>query len=302
MSDAALIGVDWGTSSLRAFLIGADGDILDRREGPYGILTVEDGGFDVVLAAEIAGWLQTGRVPVLLSGMIGSRQGWREAPYLDTPAGIADLAAALTPAAFDASDVRIVPGLKAANGRIQDVMRGEEVQVLGAMAQRGVDAGHFVLPGTHSKWVRAGGGRVTDFATYMTGEVYAALRGHTILARLMPKDDAPVGEAFGEGVRDGARAGAPGALLNRLFGVRTAGLFNRFPASALSSYLSGLLIGAEMADRSDTGSHTLHIIASAALAERYCAAAAVLGIAAVVVPAGCVAAGYLAIARVAGLI
>ena len=105
-----LIGVDWGTSNFRAFLLDAAGAILDRRSGPHGILTVADGDFAQVLAAQIGDWLGDGRLPILMSGMIGSRQGWVEAPYVATPAGIGDLAAALARVPFDAAEVRIVPG------------------------------------------------------------------------------------------------------------------------------------------------------------------------------------------------
>jgi 2-dehydro-3-deoxygalactonokinase len=233
--------------------------------------------------------------------MIGSRQGWLEAPYVDTPAGAADLAAALVRIPFDLADVRIAAGVKTNAGAMADVMRGEETQVLGALARLGLSDGRFVLPGTHSKWVTVEGGRVTGFATYMTGEVYSALRTHTILARLMQEGKARA-EAFDEGVRDGAKAGAPGALLNRLFWVRTAGLFDRFRAADLPDYLSGMLIGAEVADQRDKSAAPVHIIASDALAERYRAAAAALGIAAEAIPADCVAAGHMAIARLAGMV
>jgi 2-dehydro-3-deoxygalactonokinase len=282
-------------------LLDGAGGILERRDGPHGILTIEDGGFARLLASQIGDWLAAAAVPVLMSGMIGSRQGWVEAPYLDTPAGIVDLAAALVPVPFDAAAVRIVGGVKTASDAMQDVMRGEEMQVLGAMTRLGIDTGRFVLPGTHSKWVLAADGRVTGLATYMTGEVYSALRAHTILGRLMQAGGASR-EAFDEGVYDGARAGTPGALLNRLFGVRTAGLFNRFPAAALPDYLSGLLIGAEIADQRGKDARPVHIVASDALAKRYHAAAAALGMATHVAPADCVADGYMAIARQAGLI
>jgi 2-dehydro-3-deoxygalactonokinase len=302
MPASRLIAADWGTSSFRAFLLDADGTILDRRDGPHGILSVEKGDFAATLSAEIGGWLGSpGRCPVLLSGMIGSRQGWRETPYIDAPAGIGDLAAGLVPATLESADVRIVPGVRTTAGAMPDVMRGEEVQVLGAMARLGVDGGRFVLPGTHSKWVMTEAGRITGFVTYMTGEIYAALRGHTILGRLMHDGEA-CGDAFDHGAREGARAGTPGALLNRLFGVRTAGLFDRFSATELPEYLSGLLIGAEIADQLARDARPVCIVASDALAERYRAAAAQLGLPTQALPADCTADGYVAIARLAKLI
>ncbi len=301
MADAALIGVDWGTTSFRAFLLDAGGAVLDRRESPQGILKVGDGDFAFVLAAETATWLLPGRVPVLMSGMIGSRQGWVEAPYRSVPAGLSDLVSALVEVPFEAADVRLVPGLKHEARLTADVLRGEEAQVFGAMARLGIESGCFVLPGTHSKWVTVEGGRIAAFATYMTGETYGALRNHTILGRLMDEGDG-AREAFDEGVRDGARGGTPGALLNRLFGVRTAGLFARFGPADLPGYLSGMLIGAEIADRKGKDASPVHVIASSPLAERYRAAAELLGVTTHMAPEDCVADGHMAIARLAGLV
>ena len=301
MPDPVLIGVDWGTSSFRAMRLGAAGNVLERRAGPRGILTVTDGDFGAVLASQIGDWLRSDPVPVLMSGMIGSRQGWLEAPYLTCPAGLGDLASGLVPVAFAGADVRIVPGLEAATATMRDVMRGEETQVFGALARIGAEDGRFLLPGTHSKWVLARAGRIAEFATYMTGEIYAAARAHTILGRLMADGDA-TGTAFARGVREGARAGAPGALLNRLFGVRTAGLFGEIGGADLPDYLSGLLIGAEMADAGGQDSGPVHIVASDALAERYRAAAQELGMAAEIVPSDSIVEGYFAIGKLAGLL
>jgi 2-dehydro-3-deoxygalactonokinase len=296
-----LIGVDWGTSGMRVFLLDAGGKVLDRREGPHGILNVEEGDFAGALTNAVGAWLEAGGVPVLMSGMIGSRQGWREAPYVDAPASIGDLAAVLVPVPFRGVDVRIVGGVKDGAGAMPDVARGEEVQVLGAMARLGIEAGRFVLPGTHSKWVTAEGGRVAGLTTYMTGDVYAAVRHHTILGRLM-RDGSASDEAFDRGVQDGAKAGGPGALLRRLFGVRTAGLFDRLTPVDLPDYLSGLLIGAEIADQRGTDGRPVHIIASDVLAVRYRRAAEALGMGTHVVPPDCVVEGHMAIARLAGLI
>ena len=296
-----LIGIDWGTSNFRAFLLDAAGQILDRRAGPNGIMTVAEGKFAQVLAAGIGDWLGEGRLPILMSGMIGSRQGWVEAPYVATPLGIADLAASLARVPFDAADVHIVPGLRTTSDDAHDVIRGEETQVFGALGHLCIEGGRFLLPGTHSKWAVVEGSRVTSFATYMTGEIFSAARDHTILGRLM-KEGTPTGDAFLRGVAYGAWPGKSGALLHRLFGVRTAGLFGEVEGVDLADYLSGLLIGAEIADQNDRDKRPVHIIASDALAERYRAAAASLGIAAEIVPSDCIVDGYVAIARMAGLI
>lgn len=301
MSASALVGVDWGTSNFRAFLIDSEGRVLDRRSGPHGILTVSDGMFGQVLAARVGEWLSEGRVPILMSGMIGSRQGWVEAPYCKLPASLGDLAAALAEAPFEAADVRIVPGLELHDQGRRDVMRGEETQVFGLLARLGADGGRFLLPGTHSKWVTAEGGRITDFATYMTGEIFAAAREHTILGRLM-QDGAPSGGGFLRGVTVGAEAGGPGALLNRLFGVRTAGLFGDIPPADLADYLSGILIGAEIADQRAQASGAVHIIASDDLGERYRSAGESLGVHAAIAGPDCIVDGHVAIARIAGLL
>ncbi len=297
----ALIGIDWGTSNFRAFLLERAGNILDRRAGPHGILTVADGKFERVLAARIGEWLADGRLPILMSGMIGSRQGWVEAPYAGTPAGLSDLAAGLAPVPFDAADVRIVPGLKTEHDDRADVIRGEETQIFGALRHLGVEGGRFLLPGTHSKWVVVERGKVVRFATYMTGEIFAAARDHTILGRLM-RDSRRSDDAFAKGVALGASPGGPGALLSRLFAVRTAGLFDTLQADELADYLCGLLIGAEIADAATADRHAVGVIASDALAERYHVAADILGVRADVVPSDCIAAGFIAIARAAGLI
>ncbi len=238
-----MIGIDWGTSSFRAFRLARDGSIRDRRQGPRGILTVPDGRFADRLREEIGPWLAAGERHVLLCGMVGSRQGWVEAPYLPCPAGPADLARALLAVPFDWAEVKLVPGLAGQDeAGVAEVMRGEETQIAGVQAAMGPD-GVACLPGTHAKWARVAGGRITGFATHMTGEVFAALRGHTILARTMLDGAAADPAAFAAGV---SRAGATGGLLHHLFGVRTRTLTGDLPEAAAASYLSGLLIGHEV--------------------------------------------------------
>lgn len=237
-----MIGIDWGISSFRAFRVGRNGEIRDRRAGPKGILKVPDARFGDTLREEIGPWLAAGEDRVLLSGMIGSRQGWKEAPYVPCPAGPVELAAALVDIGFDWARVKLVPGLSGTDGSgVAEVMRGEETQVLGVpLLLR--DGGIACLPGTHSKWVRVEAGRIVDFTTHMTGEAFAALRGHTILGRMMR--DGPVdGAPFDAGV---ARSAEPGGLLHHLFGVRALSLADRLPESEAPAYLSGVLIGHEV--------------------------------------------------------
>nr|WP_294528402.1 2-dehydro-3-deoxygalactonokinase [uncultured Rhodopila sp.] len=237
-----MIGVDWGTTSFRAFRVGRDGSIRDRRGSARGIMNVPDGRFGDTLRDEIGPWLALGEDRVLLSGMIGSRQGWKEAPYLPCPAGPAELAAALVDIGFDWAKVKLVPGLCGTDeSGVAEVMRGEEAQVMGVPALLR-DGGIACLPGTHSKWVRVEGGRITGFTTHMTGEIFAALRGHTILGRMMR--DGPAGGApFEAGI---ARSADAGGLLHHLFGVRALTLADRLQETESPAYLSGILIGHEV--------------------------------------------------------
>jgi len=237
-----VIGVDWGTTSFRAFRLSSDGTIRDRKEGPRGILNVQDGRFADTLREEIGPWLALGENHVLLAGMVGSRQGWREVPYLPCPAGAADIAGGLVDVPFDWARVKLVPGLSATDrSDVAEVMRGEETQLVGAMQAMQAD-GIACLPGTHSKWARIECGQIIAFETYMTGEIFAALRGHTILGRLM-RDGPPDHGAFQQGLE---RSGDPGGLLHHAFGVRALALAGRLSDTAASSYLSGILIGHEI--------------------------------------------------------
>lgn len=303
---AALIGLDWGTTSLRAYRVAGDGQVLDRREAARGILAVEDRRFAEALEGIAGDWLAAGPdVPVLASGMIGSRQGWREVPYVDCPAGVDDLARGL--AAVEGPGgraVRIVPGLATrGDDGTPDVMRGEETQILGELAASG-DGDRFVLPGTHSKWATVADGRVAGFATYMTGEVFDVLRRHSILGRLMPPEVSHDADAFRRGL-DQAMARGGERLLRDLFGARTLGLTGDLPETALASYLSGLLIGAEIvagASELDPAANPVRVIGGGALTALYMGALDHLGVPAAPGVAESAAAGLLAIARAAGLV
>jgi 2-dehydro-3-deoxygalactonokinase len=296
-----LIGLDWGTTSCRAYLVGADGAVLDRQLDGPGILKVE-GHFGPWLDSMIGAWIAThGAAPVILSGMIGSRQGWKEAPYATCPAGADDIVKALARIEWGELTIALIPGLSTENSGMPDVIRGEETQILGALALSGAgDNGLFLLPGTHSKWAVVRDGRIVSFRTFMTGEVFGALKGHTILGRLM-SGDATDAEAFARGVGEGASLESAGALLNRVFATRTYGLMDKLPAAALSDYLSGLLIGAEVAEATRQATAPVTIIASQTLASRYTDALRLLGHDSTLAPQDCVAAGHWRIARAAGL-
>lgn len=243
----ALVAVDWGTTSLRAALLDSQGQVLEEHSSSDGILHVPPGGYAPVFIAACARWMRTPGTFCLLSGMVGSRQGWQEAPYCPCPAGFPELVSRLAwvDAGLANARVAIVPGLRHEASGVPDVMRGEETQVFGALDLLGLHEGLFVLPGTHSKWVRVAGRRIESFSTFMTGEFYALLRQHSLLARSMPAQDG--GELDQEAFRRGlAQAQQSGSLLRSAFSTRTLSLFEQLAPQALPSYLSGLVIGEEL--------------------------------------------------------
>ncbi len=293
-----LIALDWGTTSLRAALMAPDGTVLDRVATPDGIMAAAGRSFPAIFATVAGPWLAAHPgIAALASGMIGSRQGWVEAPYASCPAGFAQLADALAWAEAGGTRVGFVPGLSWRDG---DVMRGEETQIIGALAALGVDHGVFVLPGTHSKWAVVEAGQVVAFRTFMTGEVFATLRRHSILGRLMPEADPPFDpDAFTAGCR---RAG-DGAILHALFSARTESLFGRLGPAALPSYLSGLLVGEEVREALQLAPvRTVYLVGSPALAAPYSHALSLHGVAQGVVDADVAFTGLHAMARAAGLV
>lgn len=269
-----MIAVDWGTSSFRAYRLDTDGAILERREAPLGILAIANGRFAEALMSQVGDWAHNGCPAIIMSGMIGSRQGWREAPYAMTPAGADEIAASLVDVPLP-NDGRawIVPGVmtRSAAG-VHDVMRGEETQILGALPALGSGCHRLCLPGTHSKWVTVAEGRIAAFTTHMTGEVFAVLAKHSILGRTMPEDAPEAWEAFVDGLD---RAGAGGGLLHHLFGVRAQILAGGMQDVHSRDYLSGLLIGHEC--RAAAPSGTVHLLGAPALTKRYTVALERLG-------------------------
>ena len=269
------IGIDWGTTNRRAYLLGPDGWLLKSYSDDQGLLAAQ-GRFPEALRQVLDAW-SVGQARVLLSGMVGSRSGWREAPYLDTSIPVTELPRHLVrvDGAPDGLDCRIVPGYKAQDAGGPDVMRGEEAQILGAL-ELGAGDGWFVLPGTHSKWVRVESGLIRHLRTYMTGELFATLSRQGTLAGLMSETaDAP--SAFAAGVD----AAGGGALSHTLFGCRARVVTDAMPASEARSYLSGLLIGAEWHDIRALGAEAIRrvsIIGSRFLAGEYARVGAALGI------------------------
>jgi 2-dehydro-3-deoxygalactonokinase len=272
-----LIGVDWGLSQLRAYRIGGDGRLLESRSRDAGIASVQARAFDTVLGAVLADWHDRERsVPILLCGMIGSRQGWKEAPYASCPLDLAALGKCVVPVENSLGDVRIIGGakIKNAHGRY-DVMRGEETQMFGLVNK---DERRMVItPGTHSKWSSMEGGAIRSFRTYMTGELYALLKKHSILGRAIPQSASEEieDEPFQDGVRD---ALADPDLPHGVFNARTLALFEPEQAGTIASYLSGLLLGYEICGASRGGiTDPIVIIGASRLAKLYKVALALAG-------------------------
>jgi 2-dehydro-3-deoxygalactonokinase len=239
----AVIGIDWGTSSLRATLFTETGTVREERRRAWGIGRLPPCGFDAALDDVCAGWPAA---PILASGMIGSRQGWREVGYVNTPADTDLLIEGTVTFRSDRGrTISIVPGVR--NPETSDVMRGEETEIAGALTMCPELSGssRLVLPGSHSKWVDIQCGKIVGFATMMTGELHSALLRHTILGADVPGDSPDAApDAFDEGVQ-AARGSCGAGALTRIFSARALVLDSRLDCNAVPSYLSGLLIGEE---------------------------------------------------------
>ncbi|HEX7641934.1 MAG TPA: 2-dehydro-3-deoxygalactonokinase [Burkholderiaceae bacterium] len=249
---AALIGIDWGSSGLRAFLIDGSGSTLATRSSAAGASTLKGNAAFEAALQEVAGdWIAArAELPIVACGMVGSQHGWREVPYASCPIHVSELAFRLSP--LDETGLRIVPGLlHAPHDGAPDVMRGEETQIAGALQANPAlaDRACIVMPGTHSKWAGVRRGRIEGFATHMTGELFAVLRTHSVLGRLMatPRDGGDMHDmqAFAAGVDAARDTKAPG-LTHQLFTARTLPLTGRMRGEAAADYLSGMLIGHEI--------------------------------------------------------
>jgi 2-dehydro-3-deoxygalactonokinase len=239
----AWIAVDWGTSNLRAWAMAADGKVLAEAVSDEGMSKLSRDGFEPALLRLISPWLGAGRTMVAACGMVGSRQGWCEAPYRTVPCTPLDPASQVSAPTNDPRIlVRIAPGLKQPNPA--DVMRGEETQIAGVLRLLPDYDGVLCLPGTHSKWVQISAGEVVSFQTFMTGELFALLSETSVLRHGMQGagwDDA----AFDLGVSDAISR--PERIGARLFSLRAEGLISGLSPAAARSRLSGLLIGTELA-------------------------------------------------------
>ncbi len=237
----AWIAVDWGTSHLRAWAMSANGTVLAQASSDRGMGRLDRAGFEPALLALVGPWLQ-GSTPVIACGMVGSRQGWVEAPYAATPCPPQGGSFARAQSDDPRLAVHVIPGIKQLHPA--DVMRGEETQIAGYLAQNKGWDGVICLPGTHTKWAHISAGEIVSFQTFMTGELFATLATQTVLRHSIAADgwdDA----AFDTGLADAY--GRPEKLAGRLFSLRAEGLLHDLPGAAARARLSGLLIGAELA-------------------------------------------------------
>ncbi|WP_239806987.1 2-dehydro-3-deoxygalactonokinase [Croceicoccus hydrothermalis] len=265
--DDCYIAIDWGTTNRRIYLIDQGGHVLRTRQDDKGVLSMGAEWDDEILAIRA----EFGDLPILAGGMVGSTKGWCDVPYVGVPAGLDTLAYGVV---SPISGVVLIPGI-AVDGRDRvDVMRGEEIQLLGAIGAgyAPFDA-YFCQPGTHCKWVHAQEGRIVDFTTAMTGELFALLQAEGILSDTLR---APVtaGEAFRDGVRRGLGACD---LAAALFEVRSRQLFGRLEQEDAASFASGILIGADVGSRTLAAGQDIHVIAEGALAKLYGMAIKVTG-------------------------
>jgi len=267
------IAIDWGTTNLRAWAM-KDGSPVARRTAPVGMAALDRDGFEPALLAAIGPWLpSSGTVPVVCCGMVGARQGWIEAPYVKTPSPPLDAHAfARAPVKDGRIEVTIIHGMSQASP--PDVMRGEETQIAGLLRLEPGFAGLVCLPGTHTKWATVEAGRVEQFSSFMTGELYALLATQSVLRHSLDGESDP--EAFAEAVKEAADD--PAQLAAKLFSIRARGLLDAVAPGRSRGRLSGLLIGLEVAAmRPQWQGKDVVLVGHGALAESYARALAIIG-------------------------
>jgi 2-dehydro-3-deoxygalactonokinase len=262
--------IDWGTSTFRLWLLDTDGAVLGKRRSEDGLQSIRGKeGFPGIMESHLAEIGAPDALPVIVCGMAGSRQGWVEARYLDTPAPLDRVVESAVRVEGISRDVRILPGVAQRDPAHPDVIRGEETQLLGALAS-GIESGLFCMPGTHSKWVALSGGTLEAFATYMTGELFGLLSRQSILAHAIDQtkvepDDPDFLPAVAAGLS------RPADIANRIFETRPSQLLGFAPAGSGAARLSGALIGTEIAGaRARFGRlDRVHLIASGSLSKLY---------------------------------
>jgi 2-dehydro-3-deoxygalactonokinase len=296
------IVLDWGTTSFRALLVDAAGAIIDRVGSEQGIQSVQGGDFIGVLQPAIASWRQKyGLLPIYAAGMIGSRNGWIEMPYVATPANENAVAAQVKTITLpDGGTVTFIPGLADRSAYpFPDVMRGEETQLIGFGLSRDITA---VLPGTHAKWARIENSRITRFQTFVTGEVFGTLSRYSFLAKVATKPETPDWAAFLRGVDAVRRDRRAAGLLTHLFAVRTGWLSGNLKPEEMTGYMSGLVVASEFREAEALGwfkdGDIIAVVGDDDLVEIYRRVGEAFGLTVVLGDPNCTVRGCLAIAEV----
>lgn len=245
MTEPAYVAVDWGTSSFRLWLMDDQGGVLAERRSGEGMTTAATSGFGSVLSSHLQAVQAGEKLPVVICGMAGARQGWVEAGYIDVPAKLSAVLSGAVRVPAEERDIRILPGIAQRSADMPDVMRGEETQLLGSAS--GARSRLVCMPGTHSKWVGVEENVVTSFSSFMTGEVFDALSKHTILKHAMADAESFDGShpAFIVAVKN-ARA-RPAMFTNLIFTCRSGQLLHGLDQTSAAARLSGILIGTEIA-------------------------------------------------------
>lgn len=275
----AFVGVNWGSTNFRAYLIDASGAVIDEYAAPAGVVGLDRNAMASRMNQLVAHW--PGRGPIYASGMIGSNVGWMQVPYVEAPAGAADLAKAAVEARIGDASLHIVPGIACTRSfdGAPDVLRGEEVELMGLAAMRPTD-GWVALPGTHTKWARLERGRVIEFFTSMSGEIFDRLTEKGLLASIVERE-ASDGPEFLRGVAAGRARRL--SLGTTLFGARAQVMRSALSKSDAASYIRGLLIGAEIADASAVyptlGGAVIPLIGNGPLCRLYASALRTAGLA-----------------------
>ena len=237
--------IDWGTSNCRIWLLDDRGGVLSRETAASGMAAVRPGDYCDLVEALLGKLNAPGDLPVIICGMAGSRNGWREAPYIDTPARVEEFWCGAVRPRDARRTVFILPGVSQRDCEAPDAMRGEETQIAGARALGRPD-GLYCLPGTHCKWVLVKNGRIERFHTFLTGELFALIVKHSVLGNVLQSaGDDPPGRAFADAVDSTLLH--PEKLSRELFGIRAGVLIDDSRKSVAKNRLSGLLIGAEIA-------------------------------------------------------
>lgn len=299
---STLIGIDWGTTTFRAYLYDQSAAHVDMISSAAGIMQERTPDFEDVLYDQLGAWLERyPKIPIIASGMITSKQGWVETPYLPCPASLEDLGKTLT--AFrlrEGRDIHFVAGISQLQPA-PNIMRGEETQMAGLAYSKPILA---VLPGTHSKWIWMANERISHFATFITGELFTALTEHTILGRLIVDKKDPA--SFRLGVEQGYRSSAKtGGILSLLFGARAKPILELMQPEAVYDYISGLLLGTEVKEAAELGVEEgiePLVCGSSALVRRYREALQICGFRASVAAQDTASRGLYMIAGEAGLI